>query len=147
MSQTKNNSKEGTKKNAKPEKEKLTLNLKGESLNSLVDSWFETTQQIAEMRAEMKDLTEAKKLYDEEIIEVMEAKNMDKHTTGSGTLELIKKEKKKTSASKKQLKEIFETAEEGAISSSKPIESCEYIFSMFPVEVSVRLKAAKSDIP
>ena len=119
----------------------------GESLNSLVDSWFDTNQQISDMRAEMKELSEAKKIYEQDIIAMMESKGLNKHTTGAGTLELIRKEKKKTSASKKQLKEIIETAEEGAINANKPMETCEYIFSMFPVEESVRLKPAKTDIP
>lgn len=119
----------------------------GESLNTLVDSWFDTNQQLSEMRTEMKELSEAKKIYEQDIIALMDSKGLNKHTTGAGTLELIRKEKKKTSASKKQLKEIFETAEEGAINANRPIESCEYIFSMFPVEETVRLKAAKSDIP
>lgn len=119
----------------------------GDSLNSLVDSWFDTNQQLSEMRTEMKELTEAKKIYEQDIIALMDSKGLNKHTTGAGTLELIRKEKKKTSASKKQLKEILETAEEGAINPNRPVETCEYIFSMFPLEESVRLKAAKTDIP
>ena len=119
----------------------------GESLNTLVDSWFDTNQQLADMRTEMKELSEAKKIYEQDIIALMDSKGLNKHTTGAGTLELIRKEKKKTSASKKQLKEIFETAEDGAINAQKPLETCDYIFSMFPVEESVRLKAAKTDIP
>ena len=122
-------------------------NNNGESLNSLVDSWFDTNQQLSDMRAEMKELSEAKKIYEQDIIAMMDSKGLNKHTTGAGTLELIRKEKKKTSASKKQLKEIFETAEEGAINAKRPLETCDYIFGMFPVEESVRLKPAKTDIP
>lgn len=118
-----------------------------ESLNSLVDSWFDTNQQLSDLRTEMKELSEAKKIYEQDIIALMDSKGLNKHSTGAGTLELIRKEKKKTSASKKQLKEIIETAEDGAINPKRPLETCEYIFSMFPVEESVRLKAAKTDLP
>ena len=117
------------------------------SLNSLVDSWFDNNQQMAELRAELKELTEAKKQYEAEIIGIMESKGVNKHSTGAGTLELIRKEKRKTTASKKQLKEIFETAEDGAINITRPVEACDYIFSLFPAEEHISLKAAKTDLP
>ena len=116
-------------------------------LNSLVDSWFENNLAMAQLRAEIKELTETKKQYETEIIGLMESKGLNKHTTGAGTLELIRKEKRKTTASKKQLKEIFETADEGAINLKRPVEACDYIFSIFPAEEHVSLKAAKTDVP
>lgn len=117
------------------------------NLNSLVNSWFDNNQQMADLRTQLKEFTEAKKQYEAEIIGLMESKGLNKHTTGAGTLELIRKEKRKTTASKKQLKEIFETAEEGAINLNRPLEACDYIFGVFPAEEHVSLKAAKTDLP
>ena len=117
------------------------------TLNSLVDSWFQNRDEAAALRADLKDMTEAKKQYETEIIGLMESKNQNQHSTGSGTLNLIRKEVRKTSASKKQLKEIFEQAEEGEIDLKEPAQACEYIFNMFPTEEHLSLKAAKSDVP
>ena len=117
------------------------------TLDSLVNSWFENRDEAANLRAELKDLNEARKQYEIEIIGLMESKNQNQHSTGAGTLNLIRKDVRKTTASKKQLKEIFEQAQEGEINLKEPAQACEYIFNMFPTEEHISLKAAKSDVP
>ena len=117
------------------------------TLNSLVDSWFENTEEAKGLRADLKELNDAKKAYETEIIGLMESNGQNQVSTGSGTLDLMRKQVKKTSASKKQLKEIFEQAEEGEINIKEPAQACEYIFNMFPMEEQLSLKPAKTDLP
>jgi seryl-tRNA synthetase len=117
------------------------------TLNTLVDSWFENREEAKGLRADIKELNDAKKQYEVEIIGLLESKGENQVSTGSGTLNLIRKEVKKSSASKKQLKEIFEQAEEGEINIKEPAQACEYIFNMFPMEEHLSLKAAKTDLP
>lgn len=117
-----------------------------QSLDTLVNSWFDYHQQLKELRTETKELTDGKKAIETELIGLMESQNVSTHTTGAGTLELIRKTKHKTSASKKQLKDIFEK-NKNAINLEQPAQACEFIFNLFPAEEQVSLKAAKTDLP
>lgn len=116
------------------------------TLNSLVDSWFENREESASLRAELKEMNEAKKQYETEIIGLMESQGQNQVSTGAGTLNLIRKQVRKSTASKKQLKEIFEQASEGEINLKEPAQACEYIFNMFPMEEHISLKIAKTDL-
>ncbi len=116
-------------------------------LNNLIDSWFEYQREISELNAEAKILREGKAAIQTQIIEKMESKCINSHSSGSGTLNLVRKTKKPTTASKKKLKIILEEAQEGAIDVANPLEAFDYIFGTFEEEEVVSLQAAKSDLP
>lgn len=117
-----------------------------QNLDTLVNSWFDYQQQMKELRIESKELADGKKAIETELIGLMDSQSLSSHSTGAGTIELIRKTKHKTSASKKQLKDIFENNKD-AINLNQPAQACEFIFNLFPAEEHISLKAAKSDLP
>lgn len=120
----------------------------GTGLRELVDRWIECTEKIKEFNAEKKDWADAKKELTDLIIQQMQTQQLDKFTGSGGTVEMKKKLSKKSSVSKKKLKEIIEDAEDDDI--PYPLEGttvCEFIFNQFPSEERFVLDMAKSDIP